>query len=103
MSELKIVDFVCDSNDRSSETIKVIKILNNLLVAIFRKFELSLMFACIIEINNKFCYYCFFYLLFFKERRIFCVNKKTEKHHKDFEVDFDNCIDTETFELFFFN
>ena len=27
MSELKIVDFVCDSNDRSSETAKIIKIL----------------------------------------------------------------------------
>ena len=27
MFELKIIDFVCDSNDRSSETAKIIKIL----------------------------------------------------------------------------
>ena len=55
------------------------------------------------NINYKFYYYCFFYLLSFEERRVFCVNKKTEKQYKYFEVDFDDCIDTEILELFFLN
>ena len=49
MSELKIVDFVCDSNDRSFETAKVIKIFEWFSHCDVSEFGLSLMFACIIK------------------------------------------------------
>ena len=53
--------------------------------------------------NYEFCYYYFSYLSSFEERRILYINKKTEKCHEYFEVDFDDCIDIETLELFFSN
>ena len=55
------------------------------------------------NINYEFYYYCFFYLSFFEERRVLCVNWKTEKCHEYFKVDLDDCTDTEILELFFFN
>ena len=51
--------------------------------------------------SYEFCYYCFFYLLFFEKRRAFYVSRKTEKRHKYFEINFNDCIDTEILELFF--
>ena len=55
------------------------------------------------NISYKFCYYCLFHLSSFEERRAFCVNRKTKKRHEYFEIDFDDCIDTEILELFFLN
>ena len=55
------------------------------------------------NMNYKFCYYCFFYLSSFEERRIFYVNRRTKKRYEYFEVDFDDCIGIEILELFFLN
>ena len=57
----------------------------------------------LLNMNYKFYYYCFFYLLFFEEWKGFCVSRRTEKYHEYFKVDFDKCIDIEILELFFFN
>ena len=76
------------------------------MIFLLRCFESSDFHWCLrvlSNINYKFCYYCLFHLSFFEERKIFCVNKRTEKCHEYFEVDFNDCIDTETFELFSFN
>ena len=51
--------------------------------------------------NYEFYYYCFFYLSFFEEQRARCVNRRTGKRHKYFEISFDDYIDTEILELFF--
>ena len=57
----------------------------------------------LLNINYKFCYYCFFYLSPVEERKVLCVNKRTEKYHEYLEVDLDDCIDIKILELFFFN
>ena len=54
------------------------------------------------NINYEFYYYCLSHLLSFEARRVICVNKRTERRHEYFKIDFDNCIGTEIFELFFF-
>ena len=73
---------------------------------LLRYFESSSFHWCLRVLSNtnyEFCYYCFFYLSSFEERRVFCVNRRTEKRHEYFKIDFNNCIDIKIFELFFLN
>ena len=94
MFELKIVDFVCDSNNRFFKIAKIIKILECSFccdVSKVRTFINAL--RVLSNINYKFCYYYLFYLSFFKERKVFYISKKIKKRHEYFEIDFDDCID----------
>ena len=74
------------------------------MIFLSRYFESSSFHCCLRVLSNmnyKFCYYCFFYLLSFEERKAFCVNRKTKKCYEYFKIDFDDCTDIETLELFF--
>ena len=53
--------------------------------------------------NYEFYYYCFFYLSSFKERKILCINKRTERRYEYFKINLDNYFDIETLKLFFLN
>ena len=73
---------------------------------LLRYFEISDFHWCLrilSNINYEFYYYCFSYLSPFEEQKAFCMNRKIEKCHESFKIDFDDCIDTEILELFFFN
>ena len=69
----------------------------------FESFNFLKSMRVLSNINYKFCYYCFFYLLSFEERKIFRMNRRTEKYCKYFEINLDDCLDTEIFKIFSFN
>ena len=55
------------------------------------------------NMNNKFYYYCPFYLLFFEESTAFYISRRIEKRHEYLEARLNNYVDFKTFELFFFD
>ena len=59
--------------------------MNDFLVTIFRKFELSLMFACIIE-YKLWILLLLVFLSFFEKRRAFCMNRKTKNVMNDLKL-----------------
>ena len=53
------------------------------------------------SMSHEFYYYCIFNLSTFEERETVCVNEKTERYYKYFEIDLDNWIDTKILKFFF--
>ena len=76
------------------------------MIFLLRCFESSSFHWCLRVLSNmnyKFCYYCFFYLSSFEERRAVCVSRKTKKRYEYFKIDFNDCIDIKILKLFSFN
>ena len=76
------------------------------MIFLSRCFESSNFHYCLRGLSNmnyEFYYYCFFYLLSFKERRALYMSRKIKKCYEYFEVDFGDCFDIEILKLFFFN
>ena len=100
---LKIIDFICDSNNRFFKIAKMIKNFEIIfLLRCFRNQSFSWYLRILLNKKYKFYYY-FFYLSSFKDWKTFCIRKKIKNYDKYFEIGLDNCICFEIFNLFIFS